>query len=97
MSSSSRLHQLFSPVSEIVDLCCGQLAEADVVLLADRGVELLASPAQLERMACACAQIFVLRPDALARGLAGTAGVVFIDDRQWPALVRKHQHVLSWS
>lgn len=94
---AARLHLLLHPGHAAVEACLGQLTGQDTVLLADRGVELLVEPARLGRLVAAAGSVVALRACCLARGLEVRPPLTCVDDAGWPALVRAHPQVLSWS
>lgn len=96
-----RLHLLLSPAASAWRDCCGQLADGDCLLLADRGVELLADPRRLEELANhSRIRLHALRDDVEARGLATLAehpADLQLDAGQWIRLIVAHRHILSWT
>lgn len=93
----ARLHLLLHPGHEALDACLRQLTDQDTLLLADRGVELLAEPWRLDQLLAAAGSVVALRGCCLARGLEVPAPLAGLDDADWPALVRAHRHISSWS
>ena len=92
----TRLHQLFSCSAEAVSDLMSIRDDADSVLLADRGVQLLASgsPGMTNTQSW-----FALTADVEARGLqafAAQSGIDLISDEDWIELVSRHEQVLSW-
>jgi sulfur relay protein TusB/DsrH len=94
---AARLHLLMDPGHDSVQACLQQLDQQDTVLLADRGVELLAEPARSSQLLAAAGSVAALQACCLARGLAIPATIKALDDTAWPAVVRAHRHILSWS
>lgn len=96
----NRLHLLLSPSAAAVRDCIGQCVTGDYILLVDGGVTLLANDGLLRRLREeGHATIGVGAADARARGLqsaAKRAGLAWIDDSDWAALVADYPVVLSW-
>jgi len=95
-----RLHLLLAASAAAVRDCAGQLGPGDQVLLADRGIGLLADAPQLRRLQAQCrTPVCGLQVDAAAHGLqelAGILDVMLIGDRTWVEWVAEHPVVLSW-
>jgi sulfur relay protein TusB/DsrH len=92
----ARLHLLLHPGQDALEACLRQLTDQDALLLADRGVELLAEPGRLDQLLAAAGSAYALQACCLARGLHVPAPLTGVDDAGWPALVRAHRHILSW-
>ena len=102
MTMRKVLHQVLTSDSIAVDDCLSFVRDGDTVLLADKGVALLACGSQLfaaEFRRGVAFRVVALLYDVNAQGLESQAvalGCELLDEMQWVEQTSLHDAVMSW-
>lgn len=97
-ATATTLHLVLSAGPRALDACRARCEPGDAVLFLDDGVNRLPDGAPGEALPDGVAVLFSL-PDLEARGLGEAARGLQLDtlqDDDFPALLERHRHCLSW-
>lgn len=95
--SNSTLHTLNRGPNDLslLNSLSDAISPVDVVLLIEDGVYWALPEFRSKLLALNCTQIYQLKPDTEARGIADT-GLADIDDSGFVNLVTQHKRMISW-